>query len=136
MSWVADASWTAALFLPDEDSEAIGAQIEMLGDDSLLVPELWWYETTNILRGAERRGRLLTAQAARIFSLLGELPIVTDEQIGMLTARSIHDIAMASGLSAYDAAYVELALRRECALATLDDAVARAARALGVAVRD
>ena len=120
MSWVADASWTAALFLPDEDSEDISSQVSRMGDDLLLVPELWWYETTNILRSAERRERLTPVQVERIFSLLA----------------GSHDLAVASGLSAYDAAYIELALRRECAIATLDSAVAGAAAKLGVPVRD
>ena len=103
-------------------------------DGELLVPQLWWYETTNILCSAERRGRIGADQIGRIFLLIGALPIETDERIAVLIARRIYDIAATTGVTAYDAAYLELALRRRRPLATLDAENARAARTLGVAL--
>lgn len=134
MSWVADASWTAALFLPDECSSGIDERLAELQDGVLLVPQLWWYETTNILCSAERRGRISVDQIGRIFLLIGALPLETDERIAVLIARRIYDIAATTGVSAYDAAYLELALRRRRPLATLDAESARAAQTLGVTV--
>jgi predicted nucleic acid-binding protein len=135
MNCVVDASWSAALFLPDERSDQIADQVAGMAGGVLYVPELWWYETTNIILSAERRGRLTPVQVERIYSLLVELPLHTDERIGLLTARRIHDIASATTLSAYDAAYIELAVRLECAIATLDQTMARAAEGLGLSVQ-
>ena len=134
MSWVADASWTAALFLPDERSNGVSEQLAGLQGGVLHVPQLWWYETTNILCSAERRGRIGVDQIGRMFLLIGALPLETDEQIAVLIARRIYDIAATTGVSAYDAAYLELALRRRRPLATLDTDSARAAQTLGVTV--
>jgi predicted nucleic acid-binding protein len=48
--------------------------------------------------------------------------------------RDVHGLALTHRLTSYDAAYLELALRRSLLLATLDDELIRAGRAAGIAV--
>lgn len=132
-SWVLDCSLVLASVLPDERSRA-GDRImdRILEDDSLWVPALWWYEVSNTLAVAQRRRRLTTADALHALELLNELPLHTDVHFGAEVVWRLQSIAREHGLSAYDAAYLELAQRRGIGLATLDRRLAGAARRLGV----
>lgn len=97
-----------------------------------MVPSLWRLELANGLVMAERRQRLTEADSARFLCLLESLPIevVPDYH----DVASMVTLARAHGLTAYDAAYLEIALRTGLPLATLDGQLNRAAKAAGVAV--
>jgi predicted nucleic acid-binding protein len=133
MNWVLDCSFTSALFLPDEKSSHVSEFFRSCADDDrLLVPALWWYETANVLAVAVKRKRMGHADAAGVSSLLGELGIEGDS-IGVSEfLMDVFDIAHMYGLSAYDAAYLECALRNRASLATLDADLIAAARKAGV----
>ncbi|NLG83486.1 MAG: type II toxin-antitoxin system VapC family toxin [Firmicutes bacterium] len=75
-------------------------------------------------------GHLLPAESEKILGLLGLLPITIDAASGI--SGRVMDLGRAHGLSAYDAAYVELALRRGLPMATEDETVRRALATLGV----
>lgn len=129
MAFVIDASVAAAWLLPDEASQHADAAFARLPDDEALVPGLFWLEMRNILLGCERRGRVDSASADRALGLLLALPIRPDYAAdGALLMR----LARRHTLSAYDAAYLELAVRQSLPLATLDVALGRAARAEGL----
>jgi predicted nucleic acid-binding protein len=64
--------------------------------------------------------------------LISGLPIVIDEQTPNLALGNVLNLARSEGLSAYDASYLELAMRRGLPLATKDDDLAKAARRIGV----
>lgn len=101
-----------------------------LADDTAFAPEIWWYEVRNVLISAERRGRATEARSAAFLRALSRLPITVDhdpEQTVVL------GLARRHGLTVYDAAYLELALRLRLPLATFDTALARAAEAEEVA---
>ncbi|MCH7748859.1 MAG: type II toxin-antitoxin system VapC family toxin [Acidobacteria bacterium] len=87
---------------------------------------------SNGLRVARRRHRVAHADVERLVELYRALPVRTDDAAGPDLLGRLRAVADAYDLSAYDAAYLELAQRRGLRLATLDRALARAARKAGV----
>jgi len=135
MDFVIDSSAAMAWALPDEHSpraERILARV--IPESSLWIPALWWYEVANVVVMARRRKRLSEAQGARILELLSQFPLQVDAPPGPASAFRLAQLAQEHSLSAYDAAYLELAERRGLALATFDRDLIRAARAAGVQV--
>lgn len=135
MEAVLDCSLALAWALPDETSARADRFLARGSrEDAFWVPALWWYELTNALTMAQRRRRLADADVARLLELYGGLPIHTDTFLGRDAAWRFHSLALEFALSAYDAAYLELAQRRGLALATLDRQLATAARKAGVKI--
>ena len=132
MTFVLDCSVTIAWLFEDEATPAVDALQDRLKDGHALVPGLWRLEVGNVLAQAERRKRLTPAQTAAHLDLLDRLPVTTDTETDGRAFREILSLARTEGLTTYDAAYLELAARRGVALATLDQALVRAARHLGV----
>lgn len=130
MAFVIDASMAAAWLLPEDYSEAAEAVIATI-DAPCPVPSLFFFEIRNILAMSERRGRLMPGGALINMERVRRLPL-DDAGIGgdgyVLLLSATH------GLSAYDAAYLALALNRSGPLATLDRKLAGAARKEGVTV--
>lgn len=93
---------------------------------------LWWYEVTNVLCVAERKKMLKEVDVQRITGLLSGFPMETDEARGFSYIRRLCEVARTYGLSSYDAAYLELAIRIDAQLATLDKELVAAANACGV----
>ena len=108
------------------------ALIERVAAEGAEVPDRWFLEVANGLVMAERRGRLKAAESAAFIALLEALPITPDRATG---ARALHEtlgLARAHGLTAKDAAYLELAMRQGLPLATGDRRLAAAAAGAGV----
>lgn len=127
---VCDCSISAAWCLPDEANEVADGILRRLGETELRVPAIWTAEMANVLWAAERRGRITGADAEAALAAIARLPLRVDTPgppPGRLLAA-----ARANELSAYDAAYLELALRERLPLATLDGSLAEAARSAGV----
>ncbi len=103
------------------------------GDDAL-VPILWFYEASAVLARAQNRGTLAAAKADEFIAELQALNIRADEESAARIFGDVHRLAVAHRLTSYDAAYLELALRRSLPLATLDDDLIRASQLAGVAV--
>ena len=133
MSFVLDCSVTVAWLFEDEATPAIDALQDQLKEKVALVPGHWRLEVGNVLAQAERRKRLTPAQTSAHLELLDRLPVATDAETDSRAFREILSVARTEGLTTYDAAYLELAARRGVPLATLDRALARAARRVGVA---
>jgi predicted nucleic acid-binding protein len=93
---------------------------------------LWWHEITNVLIIAERHKRLTPADVTKIFTLLAQFNIETDILYGTRYSGRMYEIAKTCHLTAYDAAYLELAMRKDAALATLDKRLVKAADLSGV----
>lgn len=131
---VVDASIALTWCFEDEvtaATEAIGAQVDA---DGAVVPNLWRLEVANALLLAQRRGRLDRSGVEQRLRLLAALPISIDGETDAHAWNDTMLLARAERLTLYDAAYLELAIRINGTLATLDRALARAARHLGVAV--
>ncbi|TGL63573.1 type II toxin-antitoxin system VapC family toxin [Leptospira sarikeiensis] len=121
---VLDASATAALFLPDEDSEKIANVLTEYQKQNpnvpFLVPSIWWSEITNILLVSFRRGRIKEEEFQTSLYLLSRIPIETDFVKGTGYQNALIAIGKKEGLSAYDATYIELAERKKASLLTID----------------
>ena len=135
MDWVLDSSLALAWALPDETSQQADRFLARLSRESVLwVPALWWYEITNALTMARRRHRVAEGDTVRLVELFGTLPIETDVQLDRGVVWRLRTLAEEYVLSAYDAAYLELAQRRRLGLATLDRRLIAAARRAGIRV--
>jgi len=128
---VCDCSVSAAWCLEDETSAAADEVLALAAGAEILVPPIWAAEMANVFWAAERRGRISAVDADAALAALGRLPIRVDTG----TPDSAHRlllVARARNLSAYDASYLELALRQGVPLATLDRRLSEAAHAAGV----
>lgn len=130
--FVLDCSIAVAWLFDDETSPETDALLDRLKADGALVPGLWRLELGNALTQAERRNRIAAAQIAAYLDLLDRLPIVTDAETESRALREILTLARTENLTTYDAAYLELAMRRNVELATRDRALIQAARDIGV----
>jgi predicted nucleic acid-binding protein len=101
------------------------------GEDAI-VPILWLYEASAVLARAENRSTLAAEKASAFLAELQSLNIATDEESAARVFTDVHRLALTHRLTSYDAAYLELAIRRRVPLATLDDDLARASLAAGV----
>ena len=126
--FVLDASVAGVWLLEDEDDPVANAAISRLATGFALVPQLWHLEVRNMLVVAERRGRMDGMGIEDGLRRVGELPIRTDTEPDLGAALAL---ARRSRLTIYDALYLELALRADAPLATVDRALASAAVAEG-----
>ena len=126
---VLDSSVTIAWVLGDEPSTLADAILEEVTAIGGVAPALWWVEVRNALVIAERKGRLTqedTAAAVRAIDALGvHLDQAPDSD-------SLLRLARTHGLTAYDAMYLELSIRQQRPLATLDRKLSAAAQAEGI----
>ncbi|MDE2786460.1 MAG: type II toxin-antitoxin system VapC family toxin [Chloroflexota bacterium] len=120
-----DTSVAAAWVLDDENEPYANAAFSLLPAESALVPRLWHLELRNVLLSAERMNRLSPVRAGQHLAALAALPIDTDDDTDLNTA---YELAKTYRLTIYDAVYLELATRRGVLIATLDNALRRAAQ--------
>jgi len=133
--WVMDCSIALAISLEDEDTAFASAFLERIADgDRLWIPALFWSELGNGLEMARRRGRISFADVDASISAFRDLPLMTDYLLGPEATLRHRQLAGEEDLTAYDAAYLELARRRRLGLATLDTRLAEAAGRSGVNV--
>ncbi len=130
--FVLDGSVTMAWFFRDEADAYAEAVEDSLAHAQAVVPALWPLEVANTLVVGERRKRSTEAQAATWLNYLRVLPIIVDDETAIRAWDDTLSLARAHQLSAYDAAYLELALRRGLTLASLDDRLKDAAAGVGV----
>ncbi len=128
---VLDCSYTMAMVMPDELRPRSLALTEA---SRLFAPPIWVVEAANALRMAVRRGRLPAEQAARLSMRLEDYGVGIDGADATVHQRYV--AAQTHDLTAYDACYLDLALQRGFALATLDTRLAAVARRLGLVVHD
>ena len=138
--FVIDASLTLDWCFIDEQSPYGDAILSLLEDEenqaTAIVPNLWPLEVLNALIVAERRNRVTYDEAQEFLAVIHGLDIevepTTSDQAFSNTFDDTYALARKHRLTAYDAAYLELAIRRGLPLASLDDALNKAALASGV----
>jgi predicted nucleic acid-binding protein len=134
-AFVLDCSATLPWVFADEASPAADALLERLvRGERAWVPALWHLELGNVLLGAKRRNRIDQAGIEAFLARISIYDIAVDDQTMERAWQKTLDLALQHGLSTYDAAYLELALRRGLPVATLDRELIAAARACGVTV--
>jgi predicted nucleic acid-binding protein len=136
VNFVLDASIALSWCFEDEGEGQAVLILERLLQEEAVVPSLWALEVTNGLLTAERRGRLDAAAVSRGGNLLLSLPIVMDPMARSRPFAVIQPLARQHRLSTYDAAYLELAIRKRIPLASLDNGLTTAARKEGLEVLD
>ena len=120
----------------DEVDACADAILEHLHGSAAIVPAVWPLEVASVLVVGERRRRLTESDSARFMEILAVLPIVVWDVPLSRVAGSVIALAREHDLSAYDAAYLDLAIREGAPLASRDAALRRAASAVGVPLFD
>ncbi len=129
-AFVVDASVSAAWFLPNEATPDTEAALQATATQDVWVPAIWLLEIGNLLLNAQRRKRITGDKRRELAGAATALRIKVDREPVAIT--TLDEIAARHGLSAYDAAYLELAMRRGLALATQDQALISAMAKAGV----
>lgn len=131
MSLILDSSATLAWIYDEETTEAIRALFDRVADEGAVVPALWRLEVANSLTIAVRRNRIDAEFRRAALADLALLDISTDPHTdGRAWSETLH-LADRFRLTVYDAAYLELAQRRQLPLATLDQELRAAAQSTG-----
>jgi predicted nucleic acid-binding protein len=131
---VVDASIALAWCFPDETSDYADGVLVALEGKTILVPAVWSLEIANAVLVGERRKRLNQPDVRQFTTLLESLSLVQDSQPVANLVNQVLPIARSYGLTAYDAAYLELSIRYSAALATLDGKLQEAAGLAGIPI--
>ena len=132
MAFVVDNSVVVGWYFESQATDYTDQVLDRLIGENAHVPGLWVLEFSNVLRKAKHAGKLDSERAEEIIELVNGLPIAVD-----YTPANIADnlkLATKYGLSSYDAAYLELAIRLRLPLATKDGALVAAATRAGIAM--
>jgi len=133
-TFVLDCSVAVTWFLEHVvEKKKVSGLFERLYAGDAVVPALWHLEFANVLARSERRAKITAKELVSIVELVEELPITTETD-HLRALDEVLDLARAESLSAYDATYLDLAMRLEIPLATLDKKLAKAAAKNGVTV--
>jgi predicted nucleic acid-binding protein len=131
---VLDASMTIAWLFDDERTVAAHDVMHRVIAEGAIVPSLWRLEVADVLRNAARRGRCNEAYVDRSLARLARLAIRRDEETDDHAWGATRTLARKEDLSLYDAAYLELAIRRRTPLASCDKALLAAATRMKIEV--
>ncbi len=134
-AYIVDASMAFAWVHPSQASVEADALLERITSGAaVIVPPLWFLEVANGLLAAQRRGLVTASERKRALQQMSALTVTVDDE-GVRTAFGrTSALAEEHGLSVYDAAYLEVALRRALPLASRDRAILTAAGREGVEV--
>ena|SRR5580692_7610475 len=132
---VLDASVSLAWCFEDESTDEIRRLFGRLSiGDRAIVPAHWPIEVSNALLRAQRRNRISAALRRQYWDQFSDLLLTVDPALTMSDMNRVLEISERHGLTTYDGAYVDLALRQAAGLASLDVSMSRAAKAEGVAL--
>lgn len=134
MTVVLDASMTITWLFDDERTDAAHNIMLRVVADGAIVPSLWRLEIANVLRNAVRRGRCDEAFVDRSLARLDRFKIKIDDETDLHAWGATRELSREQGLTPYDAAYLELAIRKHRPLATCDGDLVSAAQRRSVEV--
>lgn len=129
---VVDASLIVGAVSPDEVSPDALQRTAIAFERGAIAPGLFVYEVENVLVIKERRGSLQRPDRERVSDGIAALPIAIQPIDPERIRRHVAALAARTGLTVYDAAYLDLAVSTGAAIATLDGRLAAAAREEGV----
>lgn len=134
--FVLDASVVLTWCFPDEKAHKAHEISERLAaGDRAIVPAFWRHEMLNALLAGERRKRLTPELTVAFLDDLDRLPVDVDALASSaIVFKTTQALCRKHGLTSYDAAYLELAVRERQPLATVDEDLRRAAQAEGLQV--
>jgi predicted nucleic acid-binding protein len=131
-AFVVDCSIAMAWLFNDEATPKTAALLNRLATQTALVPAWWFIEITNVLAMAERKGRIKPTESDAFIADLSKLGIERDDEAPDRAFTHLLALCRRHRLTSYDAIYLDLAVRRNLPLATLDDALRKAAHKVGV----
>jgi predicted nucleic acid-binding protein len=131
-AFVVDGSIAMAWLFNDEATPRTEALLSRLTTETALVPAWWFIEITNVLAMAERKWRITPNQSDAFVADLGKLAIERDDEAANRAFTYLLPLCRGHRLTSYDAIYLELAVRRNLPLATLDGDLRKTAKKLGV----
>ncbi|MCB9768400.1 MAG: type II toxin-antitoxin system VapC family toxin [Candidatus Omnitrophica bacterium] len=118
----------------DESSEYADKVLESLENCEAVVPSIWPLEVGNVLLVAERRNRIDEASSTHFLEILNALPIQVEPDPPDRIFTRILSLARMYEMSTYDASYLDLAMRVDIEIATLDESLRRVAKQVGMEV--
>jgi predicted nucleic acid-binding protein len=126
--FVLDASVTLSWFIDRPPAQYAAHMKQLLIRGGLaVVPSVWQLEVANGFVSAERRGTLIPSEIAELLEDFDIIRRSIEISAGPGSIRHTVGIARQFGLTAYDAAYLDLARDLQLPIATLDQALIRAA---------
>ena len=131
-SFIVDCSLTMAWLFKDEATLQSTELLERFDAESALVPALWFPEVTNVLAIAERKNRITQNESEDFVTQLSQLDIEVDTEPSERAFTQLLPLCRAHQLTSYDTVYLELAIRRQLPLATLDEPLRKVALGLGI----
>lgn len=136
--FVLDCSATMSWCFQDEqaDNNYASQILSKMESESALVPRLWHLEVLNVLMVAERQRRITAEQSDAFLQSLSVLPIETDPMPVTIQDKEVIALARKYQLSAYDTAYLALAIGEDLQIATRDKGLSAAARALKILIEN
>jgi|SRR5277367_2761070 predicted nucleic acid-binding protein len=127
--YVFDASVCVAWCFEDETTEWVtNLFLPLSGADRIIVPAHWPVEISNTFLQALRRKRVISSQVERFWDQLARLPFAVESPLSASQAKNVLRVSEKHSLTAYDGAYLDVAMRNRIPLATLDAALANAAK--------
>ena len=132
MTFIVDSSVALSWCFEEERTPATTALLQWVGETGAVAPQHWPLEALNGLMMAERRNRVDAERRRRLARFLSDLPITLDAETSVQVWTATQDLAELHRLTVYDAAYLELALRQNLPLASLDGPLRAAGAARGV----
>src|SRR3974390_1813170 len=130
-AFIVDCSIAMAWLFHDEATPKTTALLNRLAIDTALVPDWWFIEITNVLAMAERKGRIPPTQSDAFIADLSKLGIERDDEAPDRAFTHLLPLCRAHRLTSYDAIYLDLAVRCNLPLATLDEDLRKSAKTLG-----
>jgi predicted nucleic acid-binding protein len=131
-AFIVDCSLAATWLFEDEATTHSTKVLRQLESEIALVPALWFLELANVMALAERKGRITSTDSAGFLSELSKLDIEVDSEAPQRAFDELLPLCRAYQLTSYDAVYVELAVRRQLPLATLDEPLRKVAKKLKI----
>lgn len=132
--FVVDSSVALTWLFPDEITPRTEELFHRITSQTFVVPDWWFVELTNVMAVAEKKGRITAEHSSGFIADLSAFDIDIDTAASSRAFAHLLPLCRAHGLTSYDAIYLDLALRRQLPLATLDQALRKAAKKAGVKV--
>ena len=133
MVYVFDASFLNALIIPDKHNIQVKRMYDKIeNEDERYAPQLIWYETASIFHKLIRHKRYSYNEVLQFFPRVVAFNLTIDSESGAEYTEKLLHLSNDYNISAYDAAYLELAGRKKAVLCTLDEGLKAAARKYGV----
>jgi predicted nucleic acid-binding protein len=131
---ILDCSVMMAWALSEKEGAWMDRVVQQMLSQGVSVPAMWSLEVVNVALDAVKKGRMTERHFQVLLTEIQSFPITVDRFTHERALSRIAVLAKRHGLTSYDAAYLELAIRQDGVLATLDQSLAKAARAEGILV--